>query len=56
MGKWHRVTQREDQTQDEAIDGYGRHLTAESDHVIINRIVSLKWDAAGNMIDSEADT
>jgi hypothetical protein len=44
------LIQHEWQTQDEAIDAYGRHLIGEHDRIIINRIVSPKWDAEGNII------
>jgi hypothetical protein len=49
-GRAHRLIQREEQTQDEALDAYGRELIGPDDMVIINRIVSPKWDADGNMI------
>ena len=50
LGKWHVLIQREGQTRDEVIDAYGRHLIGEHDHLIINRIVSPKRDADGNMV------
>jgi hypothetical protein len=49
FGQAHMLMQREGQTQDEAIDAYGRQLIGNNDLVIINRIVSPK-DAEGKMI------
>ena len=49
-GKWHMLIQRIGQTQDEAIDAYGRHLIGEHDHLIINRIVAPRFNAGGSML------
>jgi hypothetical protein len=49
-GKAHRLIQRQGQTRDDAMDAYGRHLIGPDDIVIINRIVSPKWDADGNLV------
>jgi hypothetical protein len=44
------LIQREDQTQDEAIDAYGRDLIGENDRVIIHRIVSPRFNPDGSML------
>ena len=50
LGKWHRLIQREGQTQEEAIDAYGRHLIGEHDHLIINSIVAPRFNPDGSML------
>jgi hypothetical protein len=42
LGRAHRLIQHEGQTQDEAIDAYGRELIGPDEMLIINRIVSPK--------------
>jgi hypothetical protein len=50
LGKGHMLIQREGQTQDEVIDAYGRHLIGKTDRVIINRIVSPRFNSDGSML------
>ena len=51
--KWdnhHSLTAREGQTEDEAIDEYGREKIGPNDFVVIHKFVTPRFDADGNMI------
>lgn len=48
--KLHSLMAREGQTEDEAIDDYGREKIGPDDFVLIHVPVSPRFDADGNMI------
>ena len=48
--KAHRVICRLGQTQDQALDAYGREKIGPKDFVVVRVFVSPRFDANGNMI------
>jgi hypothetical protein len=50
IGRWHNLIQRADQTQEEALDAYGRHLIGEHDRLIINRTVAPRFNPDGSRL------
>lgn len=52
---WHPVTVREGQSLADAVRAYGIEKIGEHDNLIINRIVSPKFDEQGNVIPLRSD-
>ncbi len=48
--KAHQVNCRLGQTQEEALDAYGRDKIGPNDFVVVRRFVSPRFDGEGNMI------
>lgn len=48
--RWHHVVQTGEQTQEEAIDAYGRDKVGPDDGMIVFKSVTPRFDADGNMI------
>jgi len=48
--KWHDVVAKDDQTEDEALNAYGREKIGPNDSVIIFRSVTPRFDEDGKMI------
>ena len=48
--KYHSLIFREGQTEDEAIDDYGRDRIGPNDFLTIHKLVSPRFDAEDNMI------
>ena len=42
VGRWHRVIARGSETDEQAIDVYGREQIGATDHVVLRRIVSAR--------------
>ena len=48
--KWHRIVQQVGQSEDEAIDAYGRDRIGPDDRILIHELVLPQFDANGSII------
>ena len=48
--RWHRVIQQVGQSEEEAIDAYGRDRIGPNDRILIHELVLPQFDANGSII------